>query len=114
MDDTRFDKLARQELGHIEDRFMDVDPDEVEVSTSDGVLHLDLRGGIRIVINAHRAAKQIWMAAVTDAWHFDYIENEGIWRSAKGGVVCELRETLASIIKQRVGLEMENLERQSV
>ena len=107
MEESEFDKVAREELGRIEDRFMDVDPDQVDVSTSDGVLHLDLRDGVRIVINAHRAAKQIWMAAVADAWHFNYVDSEQRWRSSRGGISAELRETLARVIKERIGLEVE-------
>ena len=106
MDDTTFDKLSREELSFIEDRFMDVDPDEVEVSSSDGVLHLDLKDGIRVVINSHRAARQIWMAAVADAWHFDYDPNDGRWRSQKRDSIAELRATVAGVIHTRIGLEV--------
>ena len=77
------------------------DPDEVEVSTSDGVLRLDLRDGTRIVINSHRAARQIWMAAVASAWHFDP-GGDGKWRAAKSGE--ELRETLARLVREHTGL----------
>ena len=71
MEDAIFDNIARTELQAIEDGLANIDPDDVEVSVSDGVLRLDLRDKTRIVINAHRAAKQIWMAAVSTAWHFD-------------------------------------------
>ena len=60
MDDASFDSVARDELHALEDAFSEIDPDDVEVSTSDGVLRLDLRDGTRIVINSHRAARQIW------------------------------------------------------
>src|SRR5919107_1679605 len=82
MDDAEFDHVARDELRYLEDAFSDVDPDDVEVSTSDGVLRLDLRDGTRIVINSHRAARQIWMAAVASAWHFDPA-GDGAWRASK-------------------------------
>ena len=68
MDEATFDKSAREELRAIEDAFADIDPDDVEITTSDGVLRLDLRDGTKIVINSHRAARQIWMAAVATAW----------------------------------------------
>ena len=42
-------------------------PDDVEIGTSDGILRLDLRDGTKIVINSHRAAGQIWMAAIATA-----------------------------------------------
>lgn len=101
MDDAEFDNAARDELRNLEDAFEGVDPDDVEVSTSDGVLRLDLRDGTRIVINSHRAARQIWMAAVASAWHFDPA-GEGVWRAPKSGE--ELRPTLARLLQERIGL----------
>src|SRR5213593_1190325 len=103
MDDTSFDRVARDELHQLEDAFSDIDPDQVEVSTSDGVLRLDLRDGTRIVINSHRAARQIWMAAVSSAWHFDPTDGGG-WRAPKTGE--ELRPTLAKLVQDRIGVAL--------
>ena len=102
MDDASFDSVARDELTELENAFSDIDPDDVEVSTSDGVLRLDLRDGTRIVINAHRAARQIWMAAVASAWHFD--PADGGWRASKTGEA--LRPTLARLLHERIGLSV--------
>src|SRR6476660_7668993 len=101
MDEASFDRAARDELRHLEDAFSDIDPDEVDVSTSDGVLRLDLRDGTKIVINSHRAARQIWMAAVATAWHFDPA-TDGAWRASRTGE--ELRPTLARLLHERIGL----------
>jgi CyaY protein len=101
MDDAGFDRVARDELQELESAFSDIDPDDVEVSTSEGVLRLDLRDGTRIVINSHRAARQIWMAAVASAWHFDPTDG-GAWRAPKTGE--ELRPTLARLLRERIGL----------
>lgn len=103
MDDKTFDALARDELSQLEDRLTDVDPDDVEVSTSDGILKLDLRDGTKIVINSHRAARQIWMAAVASAWHFDP-GADGRWTAAKTG--DELRATVARVVREQIGLEL--------
>jgi len=100
MDEAEFDRSARDELQHIEDAFADVDPDDVEVSSSDGVLKLALRDGTRIVINSHRAARQIWMAAIASAWHFDPTADG--WRSSKSGE--ELRATLTGLVRERIGV----------
>jgi CyaY protein len=104
MDEASFDKVAREELRAIEDAFADIDPDDVEISTSDGVLRLDLRDGTKIVINSHRAARQIWMAAVASAWHFDPGPG-GSWRATKSGE--ELRPTLARLVRERIGLDVQ-------
>jgi len=103
MDETGFDRAARDELRAIEDALADIDPDEVEVSTSDGVLRLDLRDGTKIVINSHRAARQIWMAAIASAWHFDP-STDGAWRASKTGE--ELRATLVRLVRERIGIEL--------
>jgi len=101
MDEASFDRVARDELHALENAFGEIDPDDVEVTTSDGVLRLDLRDGTRIVINSHRAARQIWMAAVASAWHFDPV-SDGTWRASKTGE--QLRPTLARIVQERIGL----------
>ena len=103
MDEATFDRVARDELRALEDAFGDIDPDDVEVSTSDGVLRLDLRDGTRVVINSHRAARQIWMAAVASAWHFDPTA-DGQWRAAKSG--DELRATVSRLVRERIGVEL--------
>jgi CyaY protein len=103
MDEAEFDRVAKDEMHALEDALADVDPDEVDVSTSEGVLRLDLRDGTRIVINSHRAARQIWMAAVATAWHFDPIATGG-WRAAKTGE--ELRPTLARVVQERIGVQL--------
>ncbi len=100
MDEADFDRVAAEELHALEDAFADIDPDDVEVSVSDGVLRLDLRDGTRIVINSHRAARQIWMAAVSTAWHFDPAGTG--WKAPKTG--DELRPTLARLIKDHTGV----------
>ncbi len=101
MDEATFDQAARDELRHLEDAFAAVDPDDVDVSVSDGVLRLELRDGTKIVINSHRAARQIWMAAVATAWHFDPAD-AGAWRASKSGE--ELRATLTRLVHEHVGV----------
>jgi CyaY protein len=103
MDEVTFDKVARDELRAIEDAFAEVDPDEVDLSVSDGVLRLELRDGTRIVINSHRAARQIWMAAVASAWHFDPT-TDGRWRAPKSGE--DLRTTLVKLVRDHVGVDV--------
>jgi iron-sulfur cluster assembly protein CyaY len=104
MDDAEFDRVARDELQHLEDAFADIDPDECEVSTSDGVLKLALKDGTKIVINSHRAARQIWMAAVSTAWHFDPTPDPATWHAGK--TKEDLRPTLARVLRERIGLDV--------
>ena len=100
MTEAEFDKVAEAELHHLEARLSELDPDEVEVDFSSGVLTLTLADDQVIVINSHRAAGQIWMAAFRTAWHFSP-KNEGdalAWRTDKD----ELRSTLGRILSERL------------
>ncbi|HVK73259.1 MAG TPA: iron donor protein CyaY [Kofleriaceae bacterium] len=103
MDETTFDAVAHDEMAYLEERLGELDPDEVEVSSSAGVLRLDLRDGTKIVINSHRAARQIWMAAVATAWHFDPV-GEGRWLASRTGE--ELRPTVSRLLRERIGIEI--------
>lgn len=104
MDDVAFDAIAHDEMAYLEDRLGELDPDDVELTVSSGVLRIDLRDGTKIVINSHRAARQIWMAAIATAWHFDPVD-EGRWLATKTNE--ELRPTLARILRERVGVKIQ-------
>lgn len=110
MDESEFDRLGHEELAYLEEKLADVDPDEIEITSSDGVLTLALRDGVRVVINTHRAARQIWMAAVASAWHFDPPRlpapplAERAWSTPDGQA---LRSTVKRVIHERIGLDVE-------
>ena len=104
MDEKQFDRVADDELHHIDRVLGETDPDELEVELSAGVLTLVLRGKDTIVINSHRAAGQIWMAAYRRAWHFDPIDEAGVlrWRTQTD----ELRGTLGRILSEKLGRDV--------
>ena len=101
LSEADFDKRAAVTLRAIEDALADVDPDQVDVSASDGVVRLTLPGNVRIVVNSHRAARQVWLAAIATAWHFDP-QLDGTWRSSKSGE--SLGPTLAALLQQHAGV----------
>ena len=101
IDEAKFDKIADEELRELERRLGEIDPDEVEVDLASGVLTLTLPQGGTVVINSHRAAGQIWMAAFRKAWHFDP-KPEGAgwkWRTASD----ELHEALSQALSAKLG-----------
>jgi CyaY protein len=104
MDADTFDKLADAELHHLERVLGELDPDELEVELASGVLRLTLADGQEIVVNSHRAAGQIWMAAFRQAWHFSPTEEMGRvrWKTETE----ELRATLARVLGERLGKEI--------
>lgn len=102
MDELAFEKVAYEKLNALELALEDVDPDIIEVSSSDGVLKLACSSGPTIVINSHRAARQIWMAAVSSAWHFDFKDDK--WVDSK--TAEELAPVLSALVAEHASLEI--------
>jgi CyaY protein len=96
-----FDQIADAELHFLEGKLSELDPDELDVELSQGVLTLTLADDAKIVVNSHHAAGEIWMAAFRQAWHFAPKEEGGKleWKTAKE----ELRSTLSRILTEKLG-----------
>lgn len=99
--DNAFDTLAEGELRRLERALSGFDPDEVDASIGGDVLTLTLGDGAKIIINRHRAARQIWMAALRRAWHFDH-DAGGQWSTTVAGERHELWATLQQILSERL------------
>ena len=103
--EDHFDKIADAELRHLEKSLGDLDPDELDVELSQGVLTCTFGDGQKLIINSHHAAGQIWMAAFRTAWHFSPVEDAGKveWRVGKD----ELRATVKRLLRERLGRDVE-------
>jgi len=101
MDEVLFDRIADTELSALERQLLEIDPDEIDVELSMGVMTVTFADGAKLVVNSHRAAGQIWMAAFRQAWHFTPHEAGGHWqwRTEKD----ELRTTLSRLLTERLG-----------
>jgi CyaY protein len=74
---------------------------ELEAELESDILDIEFSDGARFVINSHRAARQIWMAANRSAWHFDWHAESSSWRTSKGD--DELWTTLERVIGEKLG-----------
>lgn len=83
MNEFQFELLADNTLEKLEQSLSTIDPDICDVSLSMGVLTLEFFDKTKYIINSHRAAKQIWMAANLTAWHFSYDTNTDKWLDDK-------------------------------
>ncbi|HRI18809.1 MAG TPA: iron donor protein CyaY, partial [Burkholderiaceae bacterium] len=92
--DSEFDKLADAQLGKLYKSLMDFDPDEIEAELAMGVLSLTVQNQHKVVINSHRAARQIWMAAQRKAWHFDPSPATRSFSTATAELVTTVEEVL--------------------
>jgi CyaY protein len=97
-----FDMIADAELRALERALGELDPDELEVELSQGVLTCSFSDGQKLVVNSHHAAGQIWMAAFRRAWHFSPREDGAgkvEWRTDRE----ELRSTLRTLLEEKLG-----------
>jgi len=101
MDPARFAELSTHALEYIDEVLGDLEHEHLDVELAGDVLTLSFSDGARFIINAHSAAGQVWMAANTDAWHFDWDESLERWVSRKSG--DELMVTLARTVGERLG-----------
>ncbi len=104
LDPSTFDALADRELHGLLGALDHLDGVEAELSL--GVLQIAFEaGGAEFVVNSHRAAGQIWLAADRSAWHFDPSVDGGAWRSSKPPHE-ELRDVLTEKLSARLGRDI--------
>ena len=94
-----FDERADRTLRALERALTDLDGLEADLES--GILTLEFDDGGKYVVNSHRAARQIWMAAELRAWHFDYLPADGRWVASKSG--DELWTTVEAVVARKTG-----------
>ena len=102
MSEKQFETLADAELRRLVEALDEVG-DEIDPELQMGVLSILFEDGGKFVVNSHRAARQIWMAAEQSAWHFDWDEGARLWLAHD----AELWVTLSSALTRRLGRPVE-------
>ncbi|MBL9104515.1 MAG: iron donor protein CyaY [Myxococcales bacterium] len=102
MDSSDFFKNSAKALARIDAALGEVDDERMDVQLAGDVLTIGFADGARYVINAHSAARQIWMAAGTTAWHFD--DEGGRWVARRTG--DELMGTVARVVGAKLGTQV--------
>jgi CyaY protein len=99
MSEADFDSLADAALEKIE-RALDASGVEADIEPKgDGVLELAFEDGSRIVINRHRAAREIWVAARSGGFHYRW--DGAAWRDSRDG--SELFVALSRLVSAQGG-----------
>ncbi|PRQ08229.1 iron donor protein CyaY [Enhygromyxa salina] len=101
MDLKTFYTEATTALRHIDEVLGDLEHELLDVNLAGDVLTLAFEDGAKFVINAHSAAEQIWMAAGTTAWHFDFVSERDVWIASKTNE--ELMTTVARVVGAKLG-----------
>ncbi len=105
MERKEFSRLSARALRHIDTVLGDLDRDDIDVVLAGDVLTVSFDDGAQFIINAHSAAGQVWMAAGTTAWHFDYEPASQKWIASRSG--DELMEAVSRAVSDKLGARIE-------
>ncbi len=78
MDESSFDQLADETMMAIEEA-IDESGADIDYDSAGGILTLEFDNGSQIIVNKQAPLTQIWVAARSGGFHFDYDETRGCW-----------------------------------
>ena len=78
MNESQFNQLAEDTMIAIEEAVEASDAD-IDYDNVADILTLEFTNGSRIIINKQTPLSQIWVAAKSGGYHFDYDESNQIW-----------------------------------
>jgi CyaY protein len=100
MTDSEFDEYVDDTLIAIEEA-VDACGGGMDYETSGGILTLLFDNGSKIIVNRQTPVKQLWVAAKSGGFHFDYDQDSGTWRRAGDGL--ELFKLLSQLCSEQAG-----------
>ena len=99
MNDTDFEKLADQTLARVDSALEESGLDADVQLKEGGILEIEFADGSKLIVNRHRAAREIWVAAPAGGFHFRW--DGTAWRDSRDG--GELFEALSRLASRQSG-----------
>jgi CyaY protein len=97
--EAEYEAVAVPELKALVRALDELEQTSFEAELANDILTIEFEDGARFIVNSHRAARQIWMAAELTAWHFDWVAEKSRWIASKSG--DELWATLEGLLSRR-------------
>jgi CyaY protein len=104
LSEARFHDLVDETQEKLEDIFDESDLD-IDLESSAGVLTVKFENGSQLIFSRQEPLRQLWLAAVSGGFHFDYDEESERWMCDKSEE--QLGEMLERIVKQQAGAEFD-------
>ena len=104
MNESEFQEIADQTIVDIQDAIDNIDAD-IDYDEVGGVLTLEFEDGSKIIFSKQATMKQLWMAAKSGGFHFDYSEDKKQWLCDSGDKE-ELYKMLSRLASQQAGEEV--------
>ena len=93
LSEARFHDLVDAAQQAVEDIFDDSDLD-LDLENSAGVLTVRFEKGSQVILSRQEALRQLWVAARSGGFHFDYDESGSLW-------ICDsTREPLGALLNR--------------
>ena len=105
MDDNEFRERSDVALNKVAKWLEDLDPDEVDYTTADGVVTIEFASGAKFILSRQSQMKQMWLAAGSHGFHYSWDDPRGLWLDDKDG--HELFPRLAEAISEQLGHQVE-------
>jgi len=103
MNESDFNQLAEDTMTAIEEAVDDCGVD-IDYDSAGGILTLEFGNGSQIIVNKQTPLSQLWVAARSGGFHFDYDTDEQCWRLQGGGE--ELFSCLSRYCSEQAGEEV--------
>ena len=100
MNESDFNQLAEDTMVAIEEAIDECGVD-IDYDTAGGILTLEFANGSQIIVNKQTPLTQIWVAARSGGFHFDYDADDECWRLQGGG--DELFDCLGRYCSEQAG-----------
>ncbi len=99
MNEREFDTLADAAMANLEHALETSDVDIDFEAKDGGILEIDFEDGSKVIVNKHRAAREIWVAARSGGFHFK--PEDGRWVGTRDGE--ELMQLLSRCLTEQSG-----------
>ncbi|MGH2422888.1 iron donor protein CyaY [Pseudomonas sp. C 49-2] len=102
--EARFHDLVDATQQALEDIFDDSGLD-VDLENSAGVLTVKFENGTQLIFSRQEPLRQLWLAARSGGFHFDYNEEDNNWQCDTSDEL--LSEMLARLVLEQAGAELD-------
>jgi len=96
-----YHRLADACLSRVARWLETLDPDEVDYSTTDGMVTIEFPDASRFVLNRQSGNHQMWFAAGVRAWHYTWDPAREAWCDDRDG--HDLYQRIGRVVSEKIG-----------
>lgn len=85
MTEQEYTSLVTEEMKRIYDYVGETYGEDLDLELGDGILKITLVDDSKLIVSRQAPVKQLWLAARHGGFHFNYDENEKLWKDSKSG-----------------------------